>query len=367
MHPILKAYTDRIRSYTNKCQSIYLSIGSACGMLQILDNGTKFLDEMYHQQYPPCMKKLKLMMIDSDMHIILIDKSMEKIPYVVANCDMTSVGKEWTVENSDGLEIYHDDELKIHVYVFREYVKYLEDEDDNEYFKDFVDVFPFMLELNNIAIHNKTFLLANDFCGRPIRKVTSRFRDQINGFNDSIIYGFDHDGGCYVNLSLPESDFVFNISDKIRVFLFDKFFSYNEIMNAIAKMNSDEKNIILRKLDEYIYNIDRDIKNLLLPEMRKCKLLMDGKDATIYPKIIDSFLHQFNSDFDTKDMYSEKNYGVIFDFCQYVFKKSCEKVFSFFGKSKDNIEELMVLILSEPNVYNWTKIYDNYLKSIKTL
>jgi hypothetical protein len=370
MHPILKVYLDQIFSYSTKCQSIYLSIGCAAGMVKTLDNGSKILEEENSHQYPMCMKKLKLMTIDSDMHIILVDRMMEKIPYIVGNYDLTSVGKEWTIEKKDDIEIYHDHELKIHVYVLREYVTY---DDAVEYannynnYNNFIDIFPFMLELNNIAINKKMFLLANDFCGRPISKVKSRFREQIKSNVDTIIYGFDQDGGCYIDLSQDTCNFIFNISDRITVFTPEKFKNYKEIINTIEKMDETDKIIALKKVDEYIHDIDKDIKNLLIPEMRKCKLLYDGKDAAIYPNIIDHFLKQFDTTFDTRDLYAEKNYSAIFDFCQYVFKKSCERVFEFFGKHRENIDELMVLILSESNVYNWTKIYNDYIKSLKII
>jgi hypothetical protein len=362
MHSVLNAYLDKINSCTTKYQSIYLSIGSAAGLVKTLDNGSKFLEECDNQQYPPCMKKLKLSTIDSDMHIILIDKMIEKIPYIVANHDMSCIGKEWRLENHDSLEIYHDDELKIHVYVLREYVRY---DDASEYENNFIDIFSFLVELNNIAIHKKIFLLANDFCGRSIRKVKSRFTEQIKNNLDHIIYGFDHEGACYINLSNDQTNFVFSLSDRVTIFTPVKFKNYKDIVNRIEKMNIDDKNIALTQLDEFINNIDKDIKNLLIPEMRKCKLLCDGKDVAIYPNIIDYFLKQFNQSFDTRDMYSEKNYTVIFEFCKYVFKNSCQKIFIFFDKPIEDIDILMILILSEPDVYKWTKIYNNYITSLK--
>ena len=97
MAEILYSYLETINTYPKDKQSIYISVGSASCRTEIID-GNIIVKEENQQQFPLCMKNLKLLTYDGNMHIILIDPMLENPPFITTDYTGKTMSNDWKKE-----------------------------------------------------------------------------------------------------------------------------------------------------------------------------------------------------------------------------------------------------------------------------
>jgi hypothetical protein len=278
---ILNTLVDTINDISNPGM-IYVAIGSAAMMKENDGNGKWTIDERFEQQYPIFIKNFIAKYPNKSVHIILIDPQIEDPPFVT--CDITNkMAEHWRKKRINEIDIYIDDNNLRYIYPIKIAVNYnIKNiiENANEY-----DIKNFLHELNNYTIYKKSLCVVHDYTGKMMNEIGKYFDDTIKNNHCNIIYGLGArmDGGCYIDLTLPICDFVYNDLYEEIEFFNPYTFSNNVkdmVDNIMIKNTFDicdrDIEIMREQVTMFLINKRMFLEKTVLTMMRQIKLLLKG-------------------------------------------------------------------------------------------
>lgn len=268
--------------------TVYVSIGSA---------------NNYDQQYPPCLKT-----ITTPLYIILIDPELE---------NPVKINKL---------------EKNINIHCIRKNV-------------DYDKWHPFFDKLNNYAIKNHWFVVVHDFSGNDIAYLAEKYDHKLQNHLSHIIYGIGvrQYGGCFMDLSNIECQFVYEIKDNITAFnpyIFDNSTNMLEYISTLS--NNNNKQIIIAQIRTYLNNKVKKVEKNINLFRRITFNYLENRNIKINKSELNDKLHQY---FENKDWYNMYVEMII------VLRSELE---SFFCKFNNNISESVInsmLDITDP--YKW--------------
>lgn len=216
---------------------MYVAIGSAAHMARQGGDALWSIEPQYEQQFPRFLRTLKTECPCDPVHIILIDPMLEDPPFLVCN-NKKELASNWSkvAEN-----IYYEDICNVTVYALRQNVEY---EGGIRRIEGILDITECLRLLNTLAVTYRWFVVVQDYSGNDIAGVGLLFSQEVAGHLDHIIYGLNvqYDGGCYLDISQPNCDFVYAIDDlQIKAIVTHDMESIKALESA-----GDKRHIILR-------------------------------------------------------------------------------------------------------------------------
>ena len=291
-----------ISSKNEKMASLYISIGSAAHMTKI-ENEKHILEPQYDQQYPVFLRELKNKLPESPLYIYIIDPMLEDIPFIVQNkfidksdkfIDKSDKLEEGWEENKFGeLNYYYNIEMNIHVFTMKQYVIYPYDINYNLEGCTVVDISEFFNKLNILSISNRWLSIIHDFSGKNIGKTAYLYDYELEGHLDHIIYGLGcrtDEGSCYIDLTSPECQFVYNINkDDEFITVFNPYYYKNtsELLSRYGELiylyetESEKITIIKSQINEYIKMKKKIILDDIMVMLRRIGCLEAEKDFDV--------------------------------------------------------------------------------------
>lgn len=265
----------------NNNKIIYVSIGSAHHMTYVVGN-KKMIEIQYDQQYPMFLRNIKHKYPFFKLYIILIDPMLENPCFTISEKNITSdrLYDEAWLPHTTYTNIYKNSTDDITLFEYRQYVHYVHrTEDNNEWIPEGSILIESLLEkMNNMAIERKWFTILMDYTGRPLDIINQKYSDGLKDDNDHIFYGLPSrvDGGCYIDLSDPETFIITNM-DKGYLTAFTPYNYSHSFLNEMYKKLKD--------------NVDQESIILCNQIKKSLKLLIDtfiNNVACVYRKIFSS-------------------------------------------------------------------------------
>jgi len=357
MAEILYSYLETINTYPKDRQSIYISIGSAACRTEITD-GIIIVKEENQQQFPLCMKNLKLLTYDGNMHIILIDPMLEDPPFITTDYTGKTLSNNWKKEiNGDkSIEIYHEFEQNIHVYVLRKCICY----PNYEIIEGYIDMTYILESFNSYAIINNVFLLIDDFTGKSIYNVFIYYKNQIKDHYDHIIYGItgESEGNCLINLAANNAQFVYKIDRYIKIFSPLSYENKRELLiYDIELMNEKDREIAIERCNTFFVEFKKYI-SVILSFMRRVNLLIKKEYVNDIKHEIIYYSKKYRENICI--LYDEKKYDELFNRIVSIFSNELKIYLSYFNNT-EILEEIICTILSDHNPYNWSTILNKMI------
>lgn len=351
--------------------TIYVAIGCAANMRKYdEDKKCWILDQEYDHEFPICLKKLKNVLPWEPLHCIYIDPLLEKDPHMVSSEIENKLDENWTIDEKNS-DIYHNDVSNIHVYCCRFNATTVCDLNRNTLINSnsersellqYVDITHFLEKLNELAIKNNWFVLYHDFTGRDINLIASYFDNQLKGHRNHIVFGIGvrHDGGCYIDLRLPECDFYYTWFDNgIQVFnpyVYDD--SISDMINMgkqiIEYEDENVREIIHSQIKVFLKSKIHFLSETIIEVFRKITMLKSGNTAIgIENDKISYFLntHKIN----ITELLELHNYEYLhYRICNVV-KDELRQFFSMFG-TPENADNVMEKLLGTTDPYKYHSI-----------
>lgn len=316
---------------------VYIAVGSSAGSVKYdVDKNTWKIEPQFEQQFPPFLSALKMNNYMLPTHIILIDSLLEDPPFVT--CDSKRcISEDWCKNDS----WYYNTVTNTYVYPIKINVAYAP-----FWNKDQTNIDDFLQQINLCAMEKNWFVVFHDFCGRDVGKIAEYFDNMIEGHHDHIIYGIGarFDGGCFIDLTLPECQFEYFISEN-GIKAFNPYqYKYRELGNIFNNTNSDTIKAQIRVM---VNNIELFFKNNFYSLIRQIGLLKNGEHITIYEQ---SYSHIENLYMiNIREKIERKEYTELLDNILCVLQ--CE-----LGKhvGDDIVKFAINEMLKESDLYKWT-------------
>jgi hypothetical protein len=283
---VLDDILDQINLTESAHATIYVAIGSAAHMTKVDEKGNWYIEPQYEQQFPIFLSSLKKLCPYEPIHIILIDPMLENPPFVVCN-GKKEIADGWTKIENETVHKFYNDATNVHIYPVQSYISYLGGSTDELA----SDAMPFFSKLNNIAISRNWLVIVHDYSGFNIGTLGDFFDAILVGHCDHIIYGIDSrssEGGCYIDLTKPSCDFVYDVSKSgITVFNPYNFPNPAELISklntikSIANIDDETKKNYTIAYEQVKYFIETKRKFITCDVMtlaRQIKKLIDGHD-----------------------------------------------------------------------------------------
>jgi hypothetical protein len=325
---------------------IYMAIGSAAHMKYFNEEKKQWeIKSLYEHQYPMFLKKLNILLPFEQMHIILIDPSLEDPPFIVANkTNLNNIDIEWEKDNNDN---FHNINNNIHVYPIRMNITYHNDDNNNYYY-----IYDILKQYNFLSIKYNWFFVFHDYSGIPNYMIASKFDSMLDYHRNHIIYGLDlrDDVGCYVDLTDKKNDFIFYIDKHITIFnpyVYDKNLSFH--IDMIKK--NDNKLYLIK---EFIRIKKNYILNNIISPLRRYNYLMKNKKDNLN-NIYENELFYLNN--------NNNDYENIFNSIYLEAQKELNTYFNMFDMEQNILEEM----IKEENNYKWTTIVNSKFKEIEKI
>ena len=323
----------------NTPMCIYIAIGSAAHMVKREDGG---VDDLYYHQFPKFLEEMHQAINMTTFHI-LIDPDLESPPFM-------------TVDNSKGLVFdnydicQHSTDKKHIVYCMRHAVTM------SVYTQAYTDITHELHQLNDLAMENKKLLVYNDFTGRNTKPLANYFDDTISKHLDHIIYGLGNRGnhGCYIDILNPSCKLAFKLEGSIKVF--NPFHMLHNKLNMAEEIETypfEHIEIITTSI-ENILDYSYKYFNNILGIFRILYQLIIGKCEKPTEYFVETL------DDSIKELFVRGDYRTCFE--QFLIKTSYDLEIIIYLKNiqMDKID-LMKLILSDANEYNWGTILKNII------
>lgn len=371
---ILDDILDHINSIEYSHATIYVAIGSAAHMSKVDEQGNWFIEPQHEQQFPIFLSSLKKLCPHEPIHIILIDPMLENPPFVVCN-GKKEIADGWRkIENETVCEFYND-ATNVHVYPIRSYISYLGSCAD----ESASDVMQFFSKLNGIAISRNWLVMVHDYSGFSAGMLGDFFDSVLVGHCDHIIYGIDcrsSEGGCYIDLTKPSCDFVYDISRSgITVFNPYNFASPVELMSklytikSIANVDDETKKnyaIASEQVKCFIATKRRFITTDVMTAVRQIKKIIEGHDID-HDMIMYSSKNIGNKySIDIKKFLDEKKYDDLLVLIINILKHELiHHIYPLYlEKTIDIVDETLKNMIECNNCYKWSsfivRLLDDY-------
>ena len=327
---------------------IYIAIGSAGHMVK----NDKGVDDLYYHQYPKFLEEMHSIKNLTSFHI-LIDTFLESPPFM-------------TVDNSKGLcfeqfENFHRSTDNKHiVYSLRDSVT------TSVYNHDYTDITHELHQLNELAIEENILLVYHDFSGKSVKPLADYFDESISGHLDHIIYGLGNRGahGCYIDILHPSCKFAFKVEESMPRDIIKVFNMYHLLynkMNMIEEIDSypiEHIEIITSSISVILDNTYLDFTNKF-SVLRILYQLMIGKAKIeeLNKYFLESLCKEIN-----KEMFVSGNYNLCFNEMLMKYANDLNIIIFLKNMTIDKVE-LMRMIVSDSNEYNWCNTLKNVLSN----
>lgn len=318
------------------CTIVYIAIGSSAGSVQHdIEQNTWKIEPQFEQQFPPFLATLKMHNYMMPTHIILIDSLLENPPFVT--CDSKKcVSDDWC-KNEDWM---YNIVTNTYIYPIRTNVTY---EPFND--QDQLNINIFLQQINLCAIEKNWFVVFHDFCGRDVGKLAKHFDKMIEGHHDHIIYGIGArmDGGCFIDLTLPECQFEYIIDNKC-IKVFNPYqYNFGELVHIY---NASSSSVVKAQICVMCDNIKSFFKNNFFSLIRQIALLKNGAHVTIYEH---SYVHiESLYDINIKEKIENKEHTQLLDILLCILQCELEKYVK-----NEIIRHHIDKMLEEPDIYKW--------------
>ena len=317
----------------------YIAIGSAGHMVKT-ENG---VDDLYYHQYPKFLEEMH-QKIDMTTFHILIDPSLESPPFM-------------TIDNSKGL-VFNNNDMCHHsldnkhiVYCMREAVTM------SVYnYQAYTDITHELHQLNDLAIENNILLVYNDFSGRNSKPLANYFDKSISKHLDHIIYGLGNRGnhGCYIDILHPSCKLAYKLDGSIKVFNpFYMLYNKLNILEEIDTYSIEDIEIITTSIENILnYSYQDFINNFGILRIMYQLMTDKCKEPSEY------FIERLDDCM--KEIFKIGDYKLCYE--QLLIKYSYDlDIIIFLKNIKINKIDLMRLIVSDSNEYNWGNTLKNIL------
>ncbi len=365
-------HLENIISQGQKRVTIYVAIASAAHMAK-QDPVTSLwsIEQRFEQQFPIFISSLKEICPDDPVHIFLIDPALEDPPFVV--CDnKKKLSDCWTKLNVFGETVYVDETTNVHVYPMKFPVTYPGDMFDS---KDSVNITEFLHTLNLTAIEQDWFVVVQDYSGRNISVVGDYFENDIKDHHSHIVYGIaaGADGGCYIDLTDPACNFVYQVTDtSIKVITIkcysDRFHDFIETMNSFKSTQNENTTYKILRSQAKIYLEDKRtlINNEIMALLRQSKALMIGLKSPSSVHTSKKIENKYK--IHIEKMILEKRYDDLFQAMQTILSSELKNFISpIYGKESRNVtENIMKEMLSIKDPYKWYDVVSRVISHCRS-
>lgn len=378
---------SNISDKNEKNTCIYVSVGSAAYSANKNEiTGIWSIDDQNNQQFPQFLKSLKQILPFSPVHIILIDPMLENPPLIVwdKSTDNTKCSNNWKKTNiyqKFDIEHYENNVNNINVYVLRKYVIY--EPYDNRFSEiEAINISLFLIQLDVESIENNWFTVFNDFSGVIMSNIALVHDKTLKDINynhlNHVIYGLGtrKDGGCNFDLTLPECDFVYDItSNGIKVF--NPFYNTchdNDILKSLmylAEMpDATEKHkrdclIVMSQIEELIKYKRKIILYEIMTLVRQFgKLLKDPSQIDKKSIRVNNLYILFTYKINLEELYKNEKYFDIFYHCVEILKKELKEHICVIYKQETNdiVEKIVLDMILMLDPYSWYNQISQLLK-----
>jgi hypothetical protein len=328
---------EHILSLNEPNTIVYIAVGSCAGSIEHdeITNSWKIKPEL-EQQFPPFLSTLKQRNCILPTHIILIDSLLEDPPFVMCN-SKKQVSDDWCSNDIWKYNIV----TNTYVYPVRVNVTYPPYNEESQ-----INIDIFLQQLNLCAIENNWFVVFHDFCGRDVGPLAEHFDCMLKGHLDHIIYGIGarSDGGCFLDLTLPECQFEYIISDDgIKTFN-----PYQYTLNELVPIYNGTDSIIIKQQIKVMFeNIKRFFKTTFFNLIRQLAMLDCGKEVTLYEYSYSHFASIYN--IKIKEHLENKKYKELLNILVNMMEIELSKHFE-----NTIVNSAIINMLNEPNFYKWS-------------
>ena len=369
-------HLEKILSQGQKRVTIYVAIASAAHMARKNPITSLWsIEPQYEQQFPIFISSLKEYCPIDPVHIFLIDPALEDPPFVV--CDVNrEVNKCWIKCEMFGTTMYVDEITNVHVYPMKFPVTYPGDKFNAE---NSADITYFLHTLNMTAIKNDWLVIIQDYSGRNISVVGDYFESELQGHHDHIIYGIaaGSDGGCYIDLTSPACNFVYQVMENyIKVVTIkcyaNNFLEFVEMMNSLGSPQDKNREYEILRAQAMIYLEDKRalINNEIMSLLRQTKALSVGSMEESSMCIDDYTSKKIKSKWkiDVKEMIRYKKYDDLFHAILGILELELENFVSVIHKkelyrtTKMIISEIIGEMLSKGDPYKWYDVISRVIR-----
>jgi len=373
---ILDDVLDYIVSKETSHATIYVAIGSAAHMAKEDCFGNWYIEPQFEQQFPPFLSSLKKLCPFEPIHIILIDPMLEDPPFVV--CDKKkNLANGWNKINNETICEFYNDATNVHVYPIKSYISYL----NNCEHEQCTDAMPFFKKLNMIACVNDWLVIVHDYSGYDAGTLGKFFDDALMEHRDHIIYGIDvrsSERGCYIDLTKPGCDFVYNImGSSIKIFNPFNFTDHVELMKQLdiyKSISSDgddaKRNYVIahEQVKCFVLTKRKFIISDVMTALRQIKRVMDGSliDLDMFKYSLKNVSSRYLFDIDT--IIKTRKYNELFLETLNILKHELiNQIYSVYGEQSIDIVDVTIYnMLEQSDYYKWTaiirKLLDDYDK-----
>lgn len=361
----------------NKLVSIYVSIGSAASNIKMDNSGRTSIDPKFEQQFPPFLKSLKEELPFEPLHIILIDPLLESPPFITWGSKGQELCHDWTetfVFKRFGIKSYFNSINNIYVYAINDTVKYSPILLGT---LSHTNIDKFINELNILSMINKWFCVLNDFSGRQMSDVAIYHDKLLEEHIDHIVYGLGarKDGGCYLDITKPECNFVYIISPNNGIRVYNPFKNENnadiELVRSLKQQalsqDASEKvkkqyEIIKAQIWQYIKQKRKFIMMDLMTLIRQFGMLAHNKISDIAGIKLDNQYIENNYCPELQNMLKNKQYddalNVLLNILRIELRQHLSVIYS--DDTELVIEHTITEMLACENPYKWY----NFIKKI---
>ena len=268
-------------------QIIFISIGSASNIESKLNNT---IDDKDMHQYPPYIRYV-VGVANLPIHILLIDPALEQCPYIIENNVINREQNITYYKNNTYDNIWYsgDEENKVNIYCFNQYVYYMEKGDpiNNSFGSERIHINQQLKELNNICIEGGHLLFFHDFSGRDTYLLAMEFDDMLNNDRNHILYDISNRslGSCSIDLTDKGNYYKIEKYDNSKYHIINPFINPNkEIMKAYYESSDNVyKNqlmeIMVRNINNvnvHIYYIYRRVNTILNSDINDSRRIIDS-------------------------------------------------------------------------------------------
>jgi hypothetical protein len=228
----------------NKFTSIFVSIASLEN--EILHDSIK--------QYPAFLEMLKEEIPFEPLYIILIDPSIDSLPFIVKNLWNSNISDDWIeIESNKLCRNYFNKISNIYVYVINSEISFKPQIKIDE---NTVNIDKFFDTLNRLSIMYGWFSVIHDFTGRSSNNLALHYDNFLQNDIDHIIYGLGtRTENIHFDFTKPEYNFIYNITEN-GIKVFNPYKSPQEFENTIiSKLNTQIKDPKCTKKTKIQYNI----------------------------------------------------------------------------------------------------------------
>lgn len=252
-------------------QIIYIGVGVASNLDTKLDNVLK--DKDMHQ-YPPYIQQIKEQS-NLPLHILLIDPSMEEIPYSV---ERLGLGLGTEPFNKINQNTWHNPTKQITITSINSYVIYPPYSDKRHYIgevdDDYVDITQFLISMNELCAKHKDLLFFHDFSGRDTFLLAMTFDNSLQENRNRIVYDLSNRqmGTCTIDLTDSDnyyglerdSNGLFYVLNPFCIKKIGLLIAYDETTNNILRIQllTILKNE-LERLNKNIYYLYRRLNTII--------------------------------------------------------------------------------------------------------